>query len=470
MNLPSTTRSARRQGRLGRRDLLRYGGLAMAGLTGGGLTACADTGPGAAPDPDDPSTLEFMYWGSTFEQKAVEAMLKDFEKKYEGTSVRPIYTPNEYETKLNTLIASNKVPDVAYLGGGMVYRLAEQGRLINLYPYLDRYPDLGNRLPYTYYWYGKDKLAGTQTANEVMLLWYNKTVLDDAGVEYPPAEADKAWTWDEIVEVADRLTFDQNGRRPSEPGFDPQQVRQFGLSANFTGAGWYALLRSNGGDFTDETGTKYLLDTPEAIEVFQRLQDLIYEHRVCPTPAQLGNNAPTTTVQLQTRRIAMTIDGQWVLLDMWQSDLEYGIGVLPKFQEPMTVGFGAATVAFTGEHDDKTMELYAFHNDPEYVDLYKSGLWMPLERKYYEDPEAIDSWIDNEAHPPEYRTAVVDYTLHHSVPVFDQRLKNIDAINEVLTPAIQQIQTGKAPAKEVLTALRPKVEPLLQGRYPSQEL
>src|SRR5690606_24691052 len=127
------------------------------------------------------------------------------------TSVRPIYTPNEYETKLNTLIASNKVPDVAYLGGGMVYRLAEQGRLINLYPYLDRYPDLGNRLPYTYYWYGKDKLAGTQTANEVMLLWYNKTVLDDAGVEYPPAEADKAWTWDEIVEVADRLTFDQNG-------------------------------------------------------------------------------------------------------------------------------------------------------------------------------------------------------------------------------------------------------------------
>jgi multiple sugar transport system substrate-binding protein len=455
-----------------RRDLLRLGGLAAAGAAASGLSACADTGPGSASQgAGGAKQLQFMYWGSAFEQKAVNAMLAQFQQQNKGLTVKPVYTPNEYETKLNTLVASKKVPDVAYLGGGMVYRLAEQGKLINLYPYLKKYPDLASRLPYTYYWYGKDKLAGTQTANEVMLLWYNKKVMQDAGVEPPPAEASKAWTWDQTVENADKLTFDQDGRRPSESGFDPKQIRQFGLSANWNGYGWYPLIRSNGGDLVDETGTKYTLDSPECVEVLQNLQDLIYVHRVCPTPAQVGNNAPTTTVQLQTKRIAMAIDGQWVLLDMAESDVDYGIGVLPKFQEALTIGFAAATIAFKGNgHDDETVELYAFHNDPRYVDLYKSGLWMPLSKKYYTDQAAIDSWTKNDAHPPEFRTAVVDYTLNHSVPEIGQTMKNMDAIGEVLTPAIQQIQTGKAKAKDVLKALKPKIEPLLQGRYPSQEL
>ena len=45
-------------------------------------------------------------------------------------------------------------------------------------------------------------------------------------------------------------------------------------------------------------------------------------------------------------------------------------------------------------------------------------------------------------------------------------LKNVPAIQEVLTPAIEQIATGKTPAKTVLDALEAKVQPLLKGRYP----
>ncbi len=55
------------------------------------------------------------------------------------------------------------------MGGSMGYRLAEQGKLVNLYEYFDKYPALADRLPGTYFWYGKDKTFGTQTANEVML-------------------------------------------------------------------------------------------------------------------------------------------------------------------------------------------------------------------------------------------------------------------------------------------------------------
>ncbi|HZC25896.1 MAG TPA: extracellular solute-binding protein [Actinopolymorphaceae bacterium] len=456
--------------RWSRRDLLRMGGVAAAGLAAPGLAACGGSGGGGGASGQDVE-LQFMFWGSSYEQKAIGEMLKQFGQHHKGVTAKPIYVPGDYETKVNTLVASGRTPDVAYMGGAMGYRLAEEGKLVNLYPYFKKYPDLADRLSGTYFWYGKDKTFGTQTANEVMLTWYNKQVLGDAGVEEPPADASKAWSWDTMVENAYKLTHDQSGKRPDQAGFNPKQVRQFGVSTSVQYIpAWECFLRSNGTDFADKAGTKCLLDTPPAIEVFQNLQDLMYKHRVAPTPVQLGNNAPATNVQLQTKRIAMVIDGQWILLDMAQSHLDFGIGVLPSYHQPSTTAVGGASVVFSStKHLDDALDLYMFHNDPKYVELFKNGLWMPMEKKYYLDPRSVDSWTKNDVHPPEYDTAVVDYTVKYATTSFGQRLKNMDKISEVLTPALQQIEGGKHSAKEVLTTVTPKIDKLLQGWYPTQE-
>jgi multiple sugar transport system substrate-binding protein len=457
---------------LTRRDVLRLGGVAAA-ATIPGLTACAGQPTSSG---GNGSRLQFMYWGSAFEKTAIEKMLKDFEKSHKGTTVQPIHVPGDYATKVNTLIASNRLPDVAYMDAPTAYRLAEQGKLVNIYPYIKKYPQLSDRKPDNFFWYGDKKVAGTPAAAEISLLWYNKAIFADAGVELPPAEAAKAWSWDTLVENADQLTRDRNGKRPSESGFDAGNVKQFGISAQMdTQWTWYPLVRSNGGDIVDETGTKYTLNSPECVEVFQNLQDLIFKHRVAPSPSQLGaggegSNTPTTTVQLQTRRVAMAFDGQWVLLDMAKSDLDYGIGVLPSYQEPTTMQAGSCRIlAASTKQLEKAIELYAFSVDGKNSDLFAQGLWMPVESKYYDNAASIDSWTKNDAHPPEYRTAAVDYRMNNAVRDFTQVLKNMPSIDEVLTPALQQISTNKAPAKEVLDQLKPKLEPLLKGWYPSPD-
>jgi molecular chaperone HtpG len=64
-------------------------------------------------------------------------------------------------------------------------------------------------------------------------------LFDAAGVEYPPASLDKAWTWDEFIEVAKRLTIDSNGRNATQAGFDKNNVEQYGCYINqiaFSGA------------------------------------------------------------------------------------------------------------------------------------------------------------------------------------------------------------------------------------------
>ncbi|MFC5834247.1 extracellular solute-binding protein [Nonomuraea insulae] len=453
-----------------RRDLFRMGSLAALGAA---AAACGSGGTGAAGSTE----LQFMYWGSTFEKAAIEKMLKAFEQKKQGVKVKPVFTPDEYDVKLNSLLAGGNTPDLGYVPMSMSFRLAEQGNLVNLFPYLKKYPQLSGYLPDAYLWYGPDKLHGVSTANEIELLWYSKPAIAEAGVAAPPAVADQAWSWDQLVQNAYKLTVDQNGKHPDESGFDPKQVRQFGISVSITyAAAWYGFLRGNGGDFADEAGKKCLLDSPEAIQVFQNLQDLIYKHRVAPGPGQLaatGDDVPGTNILLKTKRVAMVVDGHWALLDMNESKADYGIGVLPKYAEPFTTSqvAGASSVFSGSKHVEEAVELFAFHIDPRYVDLYKLGLWMPQEKKYYEDQAAIDSWTKTDGHPPEFRTAVVDYARDHGVPDLRNRVKNLSAISsDVLTPALQEIESGKRPAAEILKAVSPKITGMLQGWQHVQEL
>jgi len=414
-----------------------------------------------------------MYWGSAFEKKAIDDMLESFEKDNEhGSSTTPMYVPvANYTTKMSSLVAANTPPDLAYMSNGQMYDFAEKDLILNLYPYLDKHPELADRLPGSYFWYGQDKLAGNQLAMGVQLLYYNTESFEAAGLDPAPFTADTAWSWDDFVQAADRLTLDDEGRRPSEPGFDPTRVKQFGTIAPTGSWRLSALLRSNGADFVDEAGEQYALDSAEAIEVLQQLQDLIYVHRVAPTPAQLGKNAPTTSVQLQTKRVAMIIDGNWALLDMMESKIPFGVGVLPKFQEPVTSTGGSAGVIFAAtEHPEEAIELYLYYNDPAHVALFADGLWAPLQLKYYTEPDLIDTWVIKDKYPPNFKPVVIDTILNNAVNLWDQDLKNAEKINQVLTPAMDRLASGKVKAVEVVKDLKPKMQPLLQGKWPRQEL
>lgn len=445
---------------LSRRDALRLGGLTAAGIAiGGSLTACSSGGP----------KLQYMFWGSTAEQEAVEDMLTSFGETLEDLTIEPLYTPDDYDTKLNALVASNRMPDVAYISNGMAYRLAEQGRLLDLSPYFEDYPGIGGRLPEAYNYWSETQTFGTPAALEIMCLFTNKEAFAEAGVDLPPVTADAAWSWDDFVDAAYRLTVDQSGRRPDEDGFEPTQVARFGTLANMWSAAWYGLLLSNGVDVVDESGTTTQLNSPEAVTVLQNLVDLMHEHRVAPSPTQLGNNAPSTPAQLASNRLAMAIDGQWALLDISQSEFDYGIGVLPSYGTPATASMGGAIgISAETEHVEAALELYTYQSDPSVVGLFGAGLWMPVEEKYYTEPEHIATWTDNDVHPPEYQTAVVDYTMSSSKRYFAETMKNYEAIDKVVSPALERVQTGEESVQDVMDEIAEQLnDGMLQGFYPN---
>ncbi len=428
-----------------------------------------DASPEASGKPKEVVKLKFMYFGSTDEKKAMENMIRAFNDSHPHIQVTGEHVPGDYNTKMNTLMAANELPDVAYLGDGLTTKWGSEGKLMDLSQYYDEFPEMQNKLKASYLYTEPGKAVANFTALEVMVLYYNKDIFEEEGIPLPPADPAQAWTWDEFVSVAKKLTKDKNGRTADDPDFDEKNIDTYGFSFGTDRGSYGPLLESNGAGVLDESGMNYGLNKPEAVEVFQKLQDLIYVHHVSPNLIQ-QQNMPDNHVRLQTRKVAMVLDGTWALLDLTNNKkLRYGIGVLPKLKEPKTVIIAGATVVFNStKHPAEALEFYLYHNDPEQVDLYETGLWMPTEEKYYTDEAAIKMWTDNPAHPPEFQQAGIEYTRGYAVKSPSTMVKNWSEINSKLAPGLDLIWTNKKTAQEALDELEPQIQPLVQGRYPEE--
>jgi multiple sugar transport system substrate-binding protein len=415
-----------------------------------------------------PVELKFMFWGSGGEKAAVEASIQQFNEENPGIRVLAQHVPGDYITKVNTLIASNQEPDVAYIPENLALQLGEKGKLLELSQYYKDFPELAKRLPQTYLYFAPNKTIGSYIAPEIATLFFNRELFKEAKVAVPPAEVSKAWSWDQFVRTAQLLTLDRDGKNALDANFDDKNIKQFGFSFPSWWLGWYTFMRANGADLTDATGKKYRLNSPQGVQVFQRLQDLMWKYHVTPTPTQM-QNSPNTSAQLQSKRVAMALDGQWLLLDIAAAKVNVGVGVLPKMARSLTVLTGGAASIFANtKHPKEALKFYMAFNNPTKVDLYKKGLWMPLEQKYYTDPKFTAQWVTEGVHPPEYQTAVVDYTLKHSVASPTIRFRNWVTLDPIIGAGLDPIWTNKKTAKEALDALEAKVQPLLQGLYPNK--
>lgn len=413
-------------------------------------------------------SLKFMYFGSTVEKEVVAQMVKKFESSHPNIHIEPIHVPDEnYDTKLSTLVASGTEPDIAYCSEQPTFDYAAQGKLLDLTPYFEKDTTIkpSDRLDQGKYYIG-DKLIGMNTAMESIMLFYNKDIFNKAQIELPPTEADKAWDWDKFVEVAKKLTVDNNGKHADEEGFDPNNVKQYGVSISTYWTYFYPFILSNGGSIANEEGTEPMVDKPEFVEAIQMISDLMNKYHVAPNPAQ-RKSMPGADVALQTGQVAMVVGGQWQILDFNASKVPYGIGVLPKIKKPVTIGFGAPTVIFAStKHPDAAWEFYKFHNSVETAtELFANGLWMPMEKQYYQKQELIDKWVKNDAHVPEYKSAVVDTFLNNSIQPPVYYLKNWGKITDALSASLDTVWMGKETAADAMKKLSEQLKPMMQGRY-----
>ena len=268
--------------------------------------------------------ITYSFWGNQTEAESVQVALDAYNAMQDKVFVEPMQIPNEQytETLVNYAIA-DQLPDCGMVNENAVLYFARNGVMADV---SDMYA--GEKLQPMDCITFKDggTPVGYSSSNEILILYYNKDMFDAANEPYP--SADTPYTWDEFVEVAKRLTFDEAGKHPGEEGFNPEKIVQYGAFVNNWTWQMEVWALSNGGAWFSEDGKECLINSPEAIESIQKVADLALVEHVAPLNVIPEDNG--IGVGIGSKTVAMTTDGTWRLgTDFPNLGINYGIAPLP---------------------------------------------------------------------------------------------------------------------------------------------
>jgi multiple sugar transport system substrate-binding protein len=398
----------------------------------------------------------YSMWGSAEEGNTTQSVADKFNASQDRIQVEVQAIPWEsYMTKLNTLATADQLPDTGMLKEDGVIQWSSQGMLndvSSMYEGSDSKPL--DSLAYKY----QGKTVAYAAANEILLLYYNKDMFDKANVPYPPSVLDKAWTWDEFVETAKKLTNDKKGKHPGDDGFDSQSIVQYGASVENLPWQLETWTLSNGGGFYDNEGTEVKVGEDASIEAIQKVADLYLKDHVAPLSVGQTDDGIQRTIIAGT--VAMATNGAWnvgtSLNAAKEAGLNYGVAVLPYMKDKVTLNTGGANVVFSqSKHPEEAMEWLKWYNSEENNwALISSGIWMPTLEKWYTDETLTHKWLENPNFPPyeEYKSAVVDYAQSSAArPASWFYTNNTTEFNTLLGSVLGDVWTGKTTAKDAIS-------------------
>ena len=205
-------------------------------------------------------------------EAAMDALLQEYMKTNPTVAVqRDAFPFNEYHQKLATAFAAGEPPDAFWMDVRTA-AFAAQGSLLVLERYLtpENKADIIASGLIEPVW--KGRLYGVPMHELTEGLFVNQTMFEEAGIRIPQ-RLNEAWTWDQFVEIAKRLT-----KRTG----DRTDVWGFGVLRHLSDWSILPILEQNDApplspDLKKATG---YVNSPAAVEAWRWYQDLFIKHKV----------------------------------------------------------------------------------------------------------------------------------------------------------------------------------------------
>lgn len=261
--------------------------LTAAGIAGIALAACRGSGSGTGQPASggqpaaQPTTaaggaqapaqaggpvtnIKWSTWGNPGEIDRFKQFTEDFNKRTPNVKAELVAIPTDgYAAKMLTQLSGGTAPDMFYSGDGDIGKLIDSKLLTDLTETLKGAKSKSKPEDFFEGLWGASKAAdgkiyGVAVDCNPMVLWYNKKLLQDAGVTQMPADLAKAgqWDWKAFGGMLDQLV--SKGKR----GF----IHDNWWATNY---GWATL---NGGKIVD--GGKFVANSdPKSLEGFQFIYD-----------------------------------------------------------------------------------------------------------------------------------------------------------------------------------------------------
>lgn len=390
----------------------------------------------------EPVTIRLAFWGGADDVTINTGFAEAFEAIYPNIKVELNHIPSNYDEKMLTMIAARDAPDVIELAEAFtVY--ASKGTLANLEGYIEKenYP-MDDFFPLVLgaYQY-KGDTHGIPMRWGPMILYYNKTMFDDAGVGYPTAEL----TWDDLVIGAREIS--------KAAGKD-----KFGFG---TIGGWWpwwmSVVYQNGGRILDETNTIVVVDEKLA-EAFDWYAGLIWKYHAAPTPEEIASFVGMGPDQLFEAGIAaMNTTGLWAIWGLRQiEELDWDISVLPKSKERATPMFSNCWAMTTqSKHPEAAWKLIKYLTGPEGQKVIAtSGHDVPTRKSIAYSTDFLETGL-----PPENLQSVLAAADHIYVPPATAKWNEIDS---AISTQFSLVLAGKITGAEALEVIKAELEEIMK--------
>ncbi|MDY5584423.1 MAG: sugar ABC transporter substrate-binding protein [Arcanobacterium sp.] len=327
------------------------------------------------------TTVTFRLWDDTAAPSYIRSF-EAFEAKNTDIDVKVEVVPwDAYWNQLPLDISAKQMADVYWVNSSNFALYADAGNLLDISETLGTDHDEWQQSVVDLYTY-KGKLWGVPQIWDSIALFYNKDQVSAAGVD--PTNL----TWaanggdgDTFIEAAKKLTLDANGKNATEADFDAANIKTYAFNAQADLQAIYLdFMAQNGTPLQTEDGALNL-DTPEAVESFQYLVDLINTHKVSPSAAETNVNGELAQEMFMRGEMALFQSGPYSLKTIAEkSNINWGIAPMvagPEGRVSVVHGVAAVGNADTA-HPEETARVLEWLGSAEgQMALAEDGVAFP---------------------------------------------------------------------------------------------
>lgn len=332
------------------------------------------------------------------QDSTMQPLIDGFEAKYPNIDV--VHTSVPFDSMNATIEArvGGQDPgiDVFLVDSPRVPAMASRGYLVNLNDEREATDAVSNDVAMGIISYNNDIYA-LPFWTSTQLMYYNKDILDKAGIAYPSSHEADRLTYDQVVELAKKAQADGG----AEWGFIPEQIdRYYQLQPLFESIGGGSGLTGEGNLTPDITNEKWI----EAAEFYAGL----FESGVSPRGIPTDQMSSTFTSGVT----AFYIGGPWQFASFNATEgLNYGVAPVPYFA-------GGKPVVPT---DSWAIAISPHAAHPEEARLFVEYASL--------DPEGALLSVANNPIPPVNEIAYQEY------------IKRIAGLDPEVGPAAEEIMT-----------------------------
>ena len=289
-------------------------------------------------EPSSPVSITVAHaWDAVFleRQKQFDTFFTERHPNIKVTRENTVWT--DFQKKYVTAAAGGSLPDLMYMHFSWIQVFIRQGVFLNLKDYVNAQTDFDQAdftKPSTTPFVSGGDPYGIPYDCGPLMLFYNKDLLDKAGVDEP----DDSWTMDDLKEAVLTVAADGGGKvwglaagpSPTSSDLAPPWLFPFGAQ------------------YVNDTQTECLINEPKAVETMQYWQELL-DKKAIPTSAQAAAVQPDPFV---AGRSGFQLNGTWATPQLQSlAKFEWSMAKWPEGPVTRSTAAEGSAYAITAQSD-----------------------------------------------------------------------------------------------------------------------